>query len=225
VTPLLPTTVRAVVLDLDDTLVDHSSAADAAVTAWAREHGVPEADAAERWARVTAPLYAAYQRRELTHDEQRRERVRDFLGVRATDAEADALFDGYLQRYEAGWRAFDDAGPALRRLRAAGLRLAVLTNGDQVQQHRKLTQVGLADHVDLVVASSSIPAAKPDPRAFRHVVDALAVRPDQAVMVGDSLDHDVRGALAAGLRAVLVDRRGAHVGTDVTRVTSLAQLG
>lgn len=170
---VVPAGVRAVLLDLDDTLVDHSGAAAAAVAACSAEHGRSPEGAVDRWTRITTPLYAAYQRRELTHDEQRRERVRAFLGVDATDAEADELFAGYLRRYEAGWRAFPDTVPALQRLRAAGLALAVLTNGDDAQQRRKLDRTGLSDAVDLVVASSTLPAAKPDPRAFLSVVTAL----------------------------------------------------
>ena len=237
--------IRAVLFDLDDTLVDQESAATAAVVAWAASLGITGPHVAADWARISGRHYARHQRREITFAAQRRERVREFLssapavvgsaptdsgsgpgvvGLPLTDDAADDLFAGYLERYEAGWAAFDDAVPALRRARAAGLTVAVLTNGDEAQQRRKLDRTGLATEVDVLLASSALPAAKPDPRAFRAATGRLGVEPAGALMVGDSLGTDVRGALAAGLSAVLLDRRGAHPGAGVPTVRTLHDL-
>jgi putative hydrolase of the HAD superfamily len=224
--------LRAVLFDLDDTLVDQESASGAAVVAWAAGLGVTGPEVAADWARISERHYARHQRREITFTGQRRERVREFLAVSLpsrpaaplTDVEADRLFAGYLARYEAGWTAFADAAPALRRARSAGLIVAVLTNGDEEQQRRKLDRVGLTAGVDALIASSALPAGKPDPRAFHAATGLLGVAPGEALMVGDSLAKDVRGALAAGLRAVLLDRRGDHPGAGVPTVATLHDL-
>ncbi|ROP28844.1 HAD family hydrolase [Couchioplanes caeruleus] len=216
--------LRAVLFDLDDTLIDHESAAREAVVAWASELGITDPEVPRRWARVSDRHLARYQRRELTFREQRRERVRDFLPGPLTDREADDLFAGYLVRYEAGWRAFEDAIPTLRRARAAGLPVAVLTNGDEAQQRRKLDRLSLSAEIDLMVASSMVPAGKPDPRAFQHTVALLGLDVSDVLMVGDSLRKDVLAARAAGLQAVLVDRTDAHRGAGVPRVCSLHEL-
>ena len=217
--------LRAVIFDLDDTLVDQRTAAAAAVTEWVAEHGLPADGAVERWADLCDVHYERYQRRELTFHEQRRVRVREFLGrLDADDDEADALFAGYLHRYETGWTRYDDAVPTLRRVRAAGLVTAVLTNGDAEQQRAKLVRTGLAGEVDVVVASSELSAGKPDPRAYAEALSRVGVAPHEAVMVGDSLVNDVRGALAAGLGAVLLDRLGEHEGVDVPRISTLDDL-
>lgn len=216
--------LRAVLFDLDDTLVDYASAARVAVTAWAEEHGVLAVDTVARWDAITEFHYARYQRRELTFQQQRRARVREFLRIEAGDAEVDELFTGYVVRHEAAWAAFDDALPALRHVRAAGLTSAVLTNGDDAHQRLKLARVGLAAEVDAVIASSTLPAGKPDPRAFHAAARRLGHAPEELLMVGNSLDHDVRGALAAGFDAVLLDRHDAHVGEPVRRIRSLCEL-
>jgi putative hydrolase of the HAD superfamily len=202
--------LRAVLFDLDDTLVDQVTASGAAVVAWAAGFGIADPGVTGRWAAVSERHYARYQRREITFAGQRRERVRDFLERSLTDDEADGLFAGYLERYEAGWTVFDDAVPALRRARAAGLTVAVLTNGDEDQQRRKLDRLGLAPEIDVLIASSALPAGKPDPRAFAAAVGLLGLGPAETLMVGDSLEKDVRGAVAAGLPAVLLDRSGAY---------------
>jgi putative hydrolase of the HAD superfamily len=216
--------LTAVLFDLDDTLVDQVTASGAAVVAWAAELGVTGPDVATRWAAVSERHYARYQTREITFGGQRRERVRDFLGAALTDGEADELFAGYLRRYEDGWTVFDDAVPALRRARAAGLTVAVLTNGDETQQRRKLDRLGLAPEIDVLIASSALPAGKPDPRAFAAAVGLLGLPAEEALMVGDSLDKDVRGAVAAGLPAVLLDRAGVHTNAGVPVVRDLHEL-
>ena len=216
--------LRAVLFDLDDTLIDHRTSAAQAVTAWAAEHGITGADVPGRWEAICEPHYARYQRREVSFAEQRRLRVREFLGGAMTDAEADHAFGGYLARYEAGWRAFADAVPALRRARAAGLFVAVVTNGDEGQQRRKLERCGLDPEVDLLIASSTLPAGKPDPRAFAGSLQRVGVLAAEAMMVGDSLEKDVAPARRAGMAATLLDRDDVHADVTEDRITSLDAL-
>ena len=213
--------LSAVIFDLDDTLVDHSSAADSAARSWAADHGLADPDPCTRWADVASVHFARYQRRQLTFDEQRRERVRDLLGRDLGDPEADDLFADYLTRYEAAWRAFADAVPALRRARAGGLGVAVLTNGDAEQQRAKVDRLGLTAEIDLLVPSSELLAGKPDSRAFLSTTERLGVSPADCLMVGDSLTDDVHGGLAAGLQAILLDRHDNHPSVDVRRARSL----
>ncbi|GAA0586875.1 HAD family hydrolase [Kribbella sandramycini] len=215
--------IQAVLFDLDGTLVEQEQAAARAVVEWAAEHGDIGADVAVRWARISGRHYGRYQRRELTFAEQRRVRVREFLRVpEATDAEADALFEGYVWRYEAGWSMYDDAVPALRRVRAAGLRAIVFTNGNTAHQTYKLGRFGLLDELDEFISAEDFPAGKPDPRAFELALAQAGLRADEALMVGDSLENDVQGAQAVGMPAVLLDRLDHH--PQLPRITSLAAL-
>lgn len=216
--------LRAIVFDLDDTLVDQAGAARRAVVGWAAEHGITGADVADRWDAVSDRHYRRYQSRAIGFQEQRRARAREFLGVDASDAEADLLFAGYLTRYEAQWAAFDDAVPTLRRVRAAGLRTIVLTNGDDDHQRLKLELTGLAAEVDLHVSTSTLPASKPDPRAYLLTCERAGIASGEALMVGNSLAHDVLGPLEAGLDAVLLDRHDAHPEAPVRRISTLHDL-
>jgi putative hydrolase of the HAD superfamily len=218
--------LKVVLFDLDDTLVDQEGASRTALLDWLPELGLGLDDAEElvtAWGAIAEEAYARYQRREITFAEQRRVRVREFLGADATDDEADEIFSGYLTRYERAWTAFDDAVPALRRVHDAGLVAAVLTNGDSAHQALKLERVGLAEHLDVVVASDDLPAGKPDARAYTAACEILGVAPGDVLMVGNDVEKDYHGPLDAGLGAVLLDRHDGY--PEITnRIRTLAEV-
>ncbi len=217
--------MTAILFDLDATLIDQASASAPAVREWAIELGLPTDDIVERWTAISSRHYARHQAREITFQEQRRERVRELLARDLDDEEADELFGGYLWRYEAGWAMYADTVPCLDRLQNAGVLLGVLTNGDRAQQMQKINRFGLGGYFHAIVCSSDLPYGKPHPGAFEAAAAALGRATADVLMVGDSLENDVRGALSAGLRAVLIDRDGGYTsGDDVTAIATLGEL-
>jgi putative hydrolase of the HAD superfamily len=121
------------------------------------------------------------------------------------------------------FRPYPEVPDALARMRARGARLAVVSNWD-VSLHDVLERTGLRPLVDAVVISAELGAAKPDPAIFRAALQRLGVTAGEALHVGDSVEHDVAGARAAGIEAVLVARDGAEAPDDVRAVASLDQL-
>src|SRR5690606_31941474 len=84
---------------------------------------------------------------------------------------------------------------------------------------------GLEGLVSATVSSAELGYLKPHPRIFQTALARLGVTPDSAVMVGDSLAHDVAGARAVGMRGVLIVRRGsAATDADVPVISSLREL-
>ena len=147
------------------------------------------------------------------------EAMRPALGADLDGAE---LTDALLASLR--FRAYDDAAPALRALRALGLRIVVLSNWD-VSLGERLAETGLAALVDGALASAALGRAKPDGAAFAAALELAGVAPGAALHAGDSLREDVEGALAAGLRAVLVARDGgADAPAGVPVIDSLAGL-
>ncbi len=119
---------------------------------------------------------------------------------------------------------FADAAPALDALRADHA-LALVTNGASCLQREKLAASGLGDRFDAIVVSGDVGRGKPDPAIFAHALRALGAEPADAVMVGDSLEKDVDGALAAGLRALWLNRDGKPRPADRRDLREIASLG
>jgi len=218
-----------VVLDLDDTLLDHRGSTRRALAGWLGDLGVEVDTSLERaWFEVEDRHFDAWRAGLIGFEEQRRRRLRDFLPLlgRAvgTDDELDAAFAGYLGWYERSWQAFADVRPALDALRARGLALAVLTNGRAEQQRAKVRAIGVQEAVAFVLTSEEVGAAKPAPQGFLEACRRLGVAPERVVHVGDRHDLDVVAARAAGLRALHLDRDGLHREPPEGRITSLAEL-
>ena len=218
----------AVLFDLDGTLLDHEGAASEAVVGLFP--GVDEEWLVRRWYELTEEAVDRYLAGELTFTAQRRLRILQLapeLGLGDWDeARADAWLSRYVELYEAAWRPFPDARRVLDVLATRGLRLGVITNGDAVQQRRKIEAIGLADVLPYVVASSEAGSAKPDTGIFRTACAGLGVPPDEAAYVGDRLVIDAKGAAAAGLTGIWLDRSGDPVPEDLTvpRITTLEAL-
>jgi HAD superfamily hydrolase (TIGR01509 family) len=107
---------------------------------------------------------------------------------------------------------------SLARLRAAGLRLGVVSNSDgRVEQ--ALEAAGLRQYFDVVVDSALVGVEKPDPGIFRAALDALGVAPEEALYVGDLYQVDILGARAAGMEAVLFGPSDSRT-TPACRTTS-----
>jgi putative hydrolase of the HAD superfamily len=120
------------------------------------------------------------------------------------------------------FRPYPEVPGVLRDLRAAGVVLVVVSNWD-VSLHDVMEQTGLRALVDGVLTSAEVGEAKPGGAMFRAALDLAGARPAEALHAGDSIEHDVAGALAIGMRAVLVDRDG-QAGTVPAGVSVVADL-
>lgn len=214
---------RAVLLDVDDTLVDTRAAFAAAISQVVGEW-LPHLDADGReaalqhWVRDAAGHFRAYTRGEIDFRTQRRRRAAAlhaaFGGAVLDDAAAARWDAGYEQAFRAAWRPSDDAARLLDVLDAAGVPAGAVTNMLTDYQRRKLDAVGLLGRLRVVVGIDAVGVGKPDPRMFRRACDKLGVAPDEAAYVGDELDVDARAARAAGLIGVWLDRHGSGLVPD-----------
>jgi len=119
----------------------------------------------------------------------------------------------------------DDLAPALARVRAAGVKVAVISNSEGMLA-RLFEELGILSCFDRIVDSGIAGVEKPDPRIFRIALDEFGAAPERALHLGDIYATDVLGARAANIRVALLDPRdhfrGMHL--DVPRVASVAEV-
>jgi HAD superfamily hydrolase (TIGR01549 family) len=158
---------------------------------------------------------------ELRHDEELwfafTERI-----VRGMGGDADQARDLAVEMTRAWERSenfdlYDDVLPVLGELRGRGLKLGLVSNGG-----REISDF-VAHHcldVDCAVASRAHGWIKPHESIFLAALELIGVAPADAAMVGDSVEDDIEGAAALGMRTVLIDREGHHP-DDVRRLPDL----
>src|SRR5690349_18085985 len=161
---------------------------------------------------------------ELEHDDEIwfrfTERIVRGMGGDAESAYACAVeITRGWERHE-NFELYDDVLDALAALRKAGLRIGLVSNSAR-DVHEFARHHGL--DVDAGISSFHHGRTKPHASIFRAVLDLLGVEPAEAVMVGDTIADDIEGALALGMRAILVDRDGRHEDFE-PRVESLSEL-
>jgi putative hydrolase of the HAD superfamily len=199
-----PPRIRAVCLDIDDTLVDFTSSARRALCDL-----IGRDDMWPRWQRTTDEHVARVVAGELPYDAMHRARTKAFfadLGALLDDDVVAALEERRCTQLRTTWRLFADALPCLDWLRAAGFKLAAVTNASGRHQRAKLAGLGIARFFDALVIAGELGAAKPDPVIFHTACATLGVPPSETMHVGDLLDTDAIGARDAGLHGVWLTR-------------------
>ena len=149
------------------------------------------------------------------------DRVRGALDGRSVSVEA---FERLARHFRSpgSWAIYPDVPATLGALAGRGLVLAVVSNWDS-HLPRLLDGLGLSRWFATLAVSAIEETGKPGAEIFHRTCARVGVAPAEALHVGDSLVEDFEGARAAGLAAVLLDRRGLHPGV-AARIASLSEL-
>lgn len=199
------TPIRAIALDLDDTLWPMRPAllgAERALGEWLARHAPRTAAQLTPQARgeIRARLVAAHPQRAHDVSFLRREALRVALQASGEDAgladEAFAVFLAARQRVE----LYEDVVPVLARW-AVRYRLVAVSNGNA-----DLARVGLSEYFVAHVAAHEVGFGKPDPRIYLEACRRVGEEPGAVLHLGDDLELDVRGARSAGLQAAWIRR-------------------
>lgn len=201
------TRIRALTLDLDDTLWPIWPAIERAETAlrdWLARHAPRTAARFDRAAMRTVREAVAAEHPTLAHDlsAQRRLAIARMLAAGGDDPGlVEPAFDVFFAaRQQVDF--YEDALPALRRL-AARWPVLALSNGNA-----DIERIGVGQCFVGSLGAREVGVGKPDARIFAAACERLGCAPGEVLHIGDDLRLDVQGALAAGLQAAWI-RRGA----------------
>jgi len=122
-----------------------------------------------------------------------------------TSITAEELDQGWSKESGSTAYLFDDVIDTLIALRPK-YKLAILSNGNSSSQRRKLATINIDHLMDYTLVSGEFGVNKPDPLIFQHVAAQLAVEPHECVYIGDNYQIDVLGSKNAGMQSIYVDR-------------------
>jgi len=187
--------MRAVIIDLDDTLFPHKQFAQCALAAAAREFklrtGLPaKLFFAEAWRRYT--LNGSRDNKVFTDIMRAHHCYSQELETRIVDA---------YRRCRPVLRLYPGVATGLEKLRREGIMLGLLTDGQSSVQRKKIRALGVAPFFDEIVVTGDFgPAwAKPSRHGFDLILNRFGCAPHEALMLGDDPVADVRGARALDL--------------------------
>lgn len=113
------------------------------------------------------------------------------------------LYDVYWNSVLENMRLYRYVEPLIKYLHRESIRIGVLTDLTAHIQHRKIRRLNLQRHIDALVTSEEVGKEKPSRIAFDKIKDKLGVPADEILVVGDSLEKDIRGARNAGMHGLL----------------------
>ena len=202
------TRIKAITLDLDDTLWPIGPTirrAEEILAAWLAQRAPGAATVfADPHARLTLRAQVVQAHPHISHDLSaiRLESIRAALHQAQEDTTlAEPAFEVFFaERMRVG--LYDDVLPALTAL-AARYPLLAVSNGNA-----QVARVGLGEFFAHSLSATDFGLAKPDPRIFHAAAGMAGVAPSQVLHVGDDAAMDVLGALGAGMQAAWVNRAG-----------------
>lgn len=199
--------VAALLIDIDDTLLDDVHATRHGVAALLAAHALPYTldEACQHWHSLTQQHWARFERGECSIIEQRHARLRGLFRRELSDDEANRAFEPYIAGYRSNWKAFDDV-PAFVAA-TAHLPRVLVSNGHLDIQQRKLAVTGLDAHFPHLLTPQNCGYAKPDAAIFDAAARLAGVPLQQCMVIGDDPVRDIGAAQALGMPYFHVDRR------------------
>ncbi|MEO6323665.1 MAG: HAD-IA family hydrolase [Thermoanaerobaculia bacterium] len=216
--------------DLDDTLLDHAHAEQAAQRETFETHagvfdGVAFDSWLERYREANGALWNAYGRGEVVRHDLHQQRFSTPLTHFGLDsAHATALGAHYLAAYRRHWRLNPGAEEILEAAAQQGI-VGIVSNGFVETQRAKVERFRLGRWVKHLVLSEDVGVMKPDRAIFDAAVRVSGVSKGRKIYVGDSFDKDIVGAKAAGWLPILYNPLRLPIPAPVLFVTRLVDLG
>jgi YjjG family noncanonical pyrimidine nucleotidase len=194
---------KALFFDWDHTLWDHDLNAREVLLDLALEYELamePES----YWAtfeKINNGLWDQYAAGEISQAELRETRFVRFFQELGVSGPAQEFGDKYLERAPRKTNLMPGAFEVIQDL-AAHFPLYILTNGFDDIQYVKIEGAGMRSFFKEIITSQQVGTKKPNPVFFEYALSRAGIQADEALMIGDHVEADVRGALQAGIPAI-----------------------
>lgn len=206
----------AVLLDVDDTLLDFHKAEAAALSKTLVDMGVePKAETLSRYSVINAGLWEQLEEGLVTREQvltSRFEILFNELGLAHSGYEARLLYENYLSidHY------FMPGAPALLEALYGKYRLFIVSNGTASVQDGRIKSAGIARYFEEIFISERVGFNKPSPEFFARCFERIpGFARESTLIVGDSLSSDIRGGINAGIKTCWFNPKGKAAREDI----------
>jgi len=169
-------------------------------------------------------LHEYYQQRdkdlqETTYHFVLRELLKELSTVEVSEADIRSALDAMYAITQTNWQIESDTANMLRDLKANAYRAGIFSNaGDDKDVQELIEGFGVRSYFDFVLTSAACFYRKPHSRAFEIALAQWNINPEEAVMVGDSLEADIFGAKRLGMKTIWITRRATFKDEDMRRI-------
>ena len=222
------TIITDVFFDLDHTLWDFDKNSELTFeTIFNKTHPAIETKVfIEKYVPINQECWKLYQYDKITHEELRYNRLKysfDALDYSISDEEIDAIANDYIRFLPENNHLFDGTFEVLDYLNQK-YNLHIITNGFADVQYKKIHNSNIGSYFQTVTNSEMAGVKKPNPIIFDYALDLAKAKKENSIMIGDSLDADVQGALDAGLDAIFFNESKIQVEQQIKQINHLLEL-
>lgn len=198
---------KAVLFDNDDTLMDFQTGNRNAINQLMDELGYLHPQRYEQYETINMECWAALERGEMTQGQLRRERFVRFFSHYSVLGDPDNAAERFVELLGEQSILLPHAEQVVREL-SAHLPVIIVTNGITSIQRNRIGRSPLKDLISGMVISEDAGVSKPQPEVFLMALKPLGIAPSEALMVGDSINSDIRGANNAGIDVCWFNPKG-----------------
>lgn len=180
----------------------------------------------EKYIPINQACWKLFQVDAISHDELRYQRLKqsfDAIQYAITDAQIEQMAQDYITFLPEFNHLFEDAIEVLAYLMDK-YKLHIITNGFAQVQFKKISNANLTAYFKTITNSEMAGAKKPNPIIFQHALHLANAKKESSIMIGDSLDADVKGAQDFGMEAIFFNPNQIEVGDHLIQITTLAEL-
>ena len=222
------TNIKDVFFDLDHTLWDFDKNSEMTFEGiFQRNHPSVEIKIfIEKYVPINQACWKLYQYDKISHEELRYNRLKhsfDAINYSVSDEQIEIIAQEYIQLLPDNNHLFDGTFEILDYLNK-NYKLHIITNGFADVQHRKIKNSKLHDYFHTITTSDMAGVKKPNPIIFEYALDLAKAKKENSIMIGDSLDADVQGALDMGLDAIFFNEKKTQIGNHIKQVNHLLEL-
>ena len=214
---------KVILFDNDDTLMDFQAGNRIAVDRLMDELGYRDPDRYDQYEACNLECWAELEQGRLTQGELRRERFTRFFARYPVPGDAARAAERFVKLLGEQSILLPHALDVVREI-AAALPVVIVTNGITAVQKSRFARSPLTRYVADVVISEEVGASKPRPELFRLALERQGVAPRDALMIGDGVNSDIRGANNAGIDACWLNPHGKTLPDGVHAEYEIADL-